>query len=116
MEQFLVVGTSEGMLVLDAGTGNTLRTLPSVSSAKHYCAFISDDKCVISHDNELPVQLVNVKSGEVVSGIDVESDVTCLAACPFNRVLAIGLQDSTPNFRVIKVHFPLGDNIETGKR
>ena len=116
MEQFLVVGTNEGMLVLDAGTGNTLRTLPSVSFAKHYCAFISDDKCVISHDNELPVQLVNVKSGEVVSGIDVESDVTCLAACPFNRVLAIGLQDSTPNFRVIRVHLPLGDDIETGKR
>ena len=116
MEQFLVVGTNEGMLVLDAGTGNTLRTLPLVSFAKHYCAFISDDKCVISHDNELPVQLVNVKSGEVVSGIDVESDVTCLAACPFNRVLAIGLQDSTPNFRVIRVHLPLGDDIETGKR
>ena len=116
MEQFLVVGTNEGMLVLDAGTGNTLRTLPSVSFAKHYCAFISDEKCVISHDNELPVQLVNVKSGEVVSGIDVESDVTCLAACPFNRVLAIGLQDSTPNFRVIRVHLPLGDDIKTGKR
>ena len=116
MEQFLVVGTNEGMLVLDAGTGNTLRTLPLASFAKHYCAFISDDKCVISHDNELPVQLVNVKSGEVVSGIDVKSDVTCLAACPFNRVLAIGLQDSTPNFRVIRVHLPLGDDIETGKR
>ena len=115
-EHFLVVGTTEGTLVLDAETGNTLRTLrPSTFS--HFChfTFISDDRCVAISDSDLTLQLLNVKSGELVTAIDVESNVSCLAACPFNRVLAIGL-DSTPNFRVIRMHLPRGDDIENGKR
>ena len=108
MEQFLVVGTTGGLLVLDAETGNTLRTLGLSFSLFLHCTFISDDTCVISA-RDLTVQMFNVKSGELLTGIDVESDVNCLAACPFNRVLAIGLKDSTPNFKVIRVHLPRGE-------
>ena len=108
MEQFLVVGTTDGLLVLDAETGNTLRTLGLSFSLFLHCTFISDDTCVISA-RDLTVQMFNVKSGELLTGIDVESDVNCLAACPFNRVLAIGLKDSTPNFKVIRVHLPRGE-------
>ena len=116
-EQFLIVGTTEGILVLDAETGNTLRTLrPSTVSHFWRFTFISDDRCVAISNSDLTLQLLNVKSGELLTAIDVESDVSCLAACPFNRVLAIGLQDSTPNFRVIRVHLPRGDDIENGKR
>ena len=109
MEQFLVVGTTDGLLVLDAETGNTLRTLGLSFSLFLHCTFISDDTCVISA-RDLTVQMFNVKSGELLTGIDVESDVNCLAACPFNRVLAIGLKDSTPNFKVIRVHLPRGED------
>ena len=116
-EQFLVVGTTEGILVLDAETGNTLRTLrPSTCYHFWRFTFISDDRCVAISDSDLTLQLLNVKSGELLTAIDVESNVSCLTACPFNRVLAIGLQDSTPNFRVIRVHLPRGDDIENGKR
>ena len=108
MEQFLVVGTTDGLLVLDAETGNTLRTLGLSFSLFLHCTFISDDTCVISA-RDLTVQMFNVKSGELLTGIDVESDVNCLAACPFNRVLAIGLKNSTPNFKVIRVHLPRGE-------
>ena len=108
MEQFLVVGTTDGLLVLDAETGNTLRTLGLSFSLFLHCTFISDDTCVISA-RDLTVQMFNVKSGELLTGIDVESDVNCLAACPFNRVLAIGLKDSTPNVKVIRVHLPRGE-------
>ena len=108
MEQFLVVGTTDGLLVLDAETGNTLRTLGLSFSLFLHCTFISDDTCVISA-RDLTVQMFNVKSGELLTGIDVESDVNCLAACPFNRVLAIGLRNSTPNFKVIRVHLPRGE-------
>ena len=109
MEQFLVVGTTVDILVLDPETGNTLRTLfPSFSFVLH-CTFISDDICVISNvDSTFP--LSNVKSGEILTEIDVESRVICFAACPFNRVLAIGLEDSTPNLKVIRVHLPLGED------
>ena len=106
MEQFLVVGTTSSILVLDAETGNTLRTLrPSTLFRLWHCTFISDDTFVISSCIST-VQLFNVKSGELLTEIDVESRVTCLAACPFNRVLAIGLRYSTPNFKVIRVHLP----------
>ena len=108
MEQFLVVGTTDGMLVLDPETGSTLRTLGLSFSLLRHCTFISDDTCVIS-GGDLTVRLLNVKSGEFLTEIDVESRVNCLAACPFNRVLAIGLRYSTPNFKVIRVHLPRGE-------
>ena len=109
MEQFLVVCTIDGILVLDPETGNTLRTLDRVLPPVLHCTFISDDTCVISGLHSI-VQLFNVKSGERQTKIDVEGSVNCLAACPFNRVLAIGLLDSTPNFKVIRVHLPRGED------
>ena len=110
MEQFLVISTTDDILVLDPETGNTLRTLrPSTLFRLWHCTFISDDTCVISSCNST-VQLFNVKSGELLTEIDVESCVTCLAACPFNSVLAIGLWQSTPNFKVIRVHLPRGED------
>ena len=116
MEQFLVVGTTDGILVLDPETGSTLRTLGLSFSLLRHCTFISDDTCVIS-GGDLTVRLLNVKSGEFLTEIDVESRVNCLAACPFNRVLAIGLRYSTwPNFKVIRVHLPRGKDRRNGKR
>ena len=115
MEQFLVVGTTDGILVLDAETGNTLRTLGLSFSLLRHCTFISDDTCVIS-GGDLTVRLFNVKSGEFLTEIDVESRVNCLAACPFNRVLAIGLRYSAPSFKVIRVHLPRGEDRGNMKR
>ena len=106
MEQFLVVGMSEDFLVLDPETGNTLRTFPHSCFFLRCCKFISDDTCVISGFKT--VKLLNVKSGELLTEIYVEDHVTCLAACPFNRVLAIGLGFSTSNFKVFRVHLPRG--------
>ena len=109
MEQFLVVNTTNDFLVWDAETGNPLCTLrPSTFSLFRHCTFVSDDTCVIS-GFDLIVQLFNVKSGERLTEINVESFVRCSAACPFNRVLAIGLKNSTPNFKVIRVHLPRGE-------
>ena len=115
MEQFLVVGTAEGILVLDAETGNTLRTLRPSFFQFRLCTFISDDTCVITGSN-LTVQLLNVESGELLTEIDLESHVNCLAAGPFNGVFAVGLRVSTPNFKVIRVHLPRGEDRGNGKR
>ena len=116
MEQFLVVNTTEGFLFLDAETGNTLRTLHSSCSLFWHVTFISY-KCVAISSAEFYVQLLNVESGERLSAIDVEGTVSCLAACPFNRVLAIGLRYSTwPNFKVIRVHLPRVKDRRNGKR
>ena len=115
MEQFLVVITNEGVLVLDAARGNTLHTFRLLDLFLSCCTFISDDKCVISCSDST-VQLLNVKSGEVLSTMDVNDFVTCLAACPLNRVLAVGLDHSTPNFKVIRVHLPRSEDSKNGKR
>ena len=117
MEQFLVVMTAEGLKALDAKTGNTLRTLQISYFCRNSitCTFISDDTCVIA-GYCIPVSLFNVKSGEFLSVIDVESQVTCLAACPFSRVLVIGLFNSTPNFKVIRFLLPRGEDNENGER
>ena len=116
MEQFLVVCTIKGILVLDAETGNTLRILrPSTYPYLWHCTFISDDTCVIS-GLDFTVQLLNVKSGELLTEIEVEGDLTCLAACPVNRVLAIGRENCTPNFKVIRVHLPWGEDRGNWKR
>ena len=104
MEQFLVVCTTDGILVLDPETGNTLHTLGC--HLLHF-SFVSDDPCVI-FGVDSTFQLLNVKSGELLTEIDEEGNVTCLTACPFNRVLAIGLRNSTPYFKVIRVHLPRG--------
>ena len=106
MEQFLVVCTTDGILVLDPETGNTLHTLGCY--LRHF-TFVSDDPCVI-FGVDSTFQLLNVKSGELLTEIDEEGNVTCLAACPFNRVLAIGLRNSTPYFKVIRVHLPQGED------
>ena len=109
IEQFLVVGMTDDTLVLDPETGNTLRTLGLSFPLRLYCKFISDDICVISGDDST-VRVFNVKSGELLTEIDEEDDVSCLAACPFNRVLAIALSFSTPNFKVIRLYLPRGED------
>ena len=114
MGQFLVVTTAGIMSFLDAETGSTLRTL-SLFSGWRNCKFISEDKCIL-HGPDFIFQLSNVKSGEILSAIDVEQCVTCFTVCPVNRLFAIGLKNSTPNFKVIRVYIPQGEDSGNGKK
>ena len=114
MEQFLIVWMTGGLLVLDAQTGNRLHILPSFPYQFRHCKFISDENCVF-YRSDVTVALVNVKSGELLSVIDVESEVSCLTACPLNRLLAIGLQNNVPSIKVIRVHLPRDEHSKNGK-
>ena len=117
-EQFLVVASARGMLVLDSKTGNTLRTLLNSRQffSESFFTFISDDECVACSGN-YTYQLLNVKSGELLTAIYHGSFVTCLAACLFNRVVVFGLgQNVTPNFKVFMACLPRGDDSENSKR
>ena len=111
-EHFLVVPSKKTVFVLDAETGNTLHTILVSGDIR----FISDDKFVVSRYRLTRVELFNLKSANPLSVMGLESGGTCLAACPFNRVLAIGLWDSSPNFKVIRVHSLQGEDSENGKR
>ena len=107
MEHLLVVSTVD-LLVLNAETGNTVRTFPRFSFFNH-CNFISEKECIIPR-SDLTVQMFNIESGKLLTSFDVESEVTCLAVCSFELgLVAIGLKSATPNFKVIMVHLPQSD-------
>ena len=98
-EQFVVIFHPD-VLILDAASGNSLYTFSGVT-----CKFLSGEECVVL-DFRDQVKLCNIKFGYLVSVIDVEGGVTCLAACPSQRLFAIGLKDSSPNFKVVQVRLP----------
>ena len=107
MEHLLVVSTVD-LLVLNAKTGNTLRTFPPFSLFNH-CNFISEKECIIPR-SDLTVQMFNIESGKLLTSFDVESEVTCLAVCSFELgLVAIGQKSATPNFKVIRVNLPQSD-------
>ena len=104
-EQFLVIFQCDvypfgDVHILDAASGNSLHLFSLAT-----CKFLSDDQCVVYHLGG-KVELYNVTSGHVLSVVDVDGDVNCLAACPSQRLVAIGLRYSSPNFKVIRVWLP----------
>ena len=110
-EQFIVIWERRHYIqpayVLGAVSGNTLHSLSGgdgVSDVK----FVSDEECVLScsEQSRYHLQLFNVRSGHLLRVIDVASFVPCLAACPSERVIAIGQRDSTSGFKVLRVRLP----------
>ena len=104
-EQFVVIWERDDfpfrdVHVLDAASGNILHLFAAAT-----CKFLSDDECVVC-DISRRVALLNLTSGHLLCVIDVEGHVSCLAACPSQRLVAIGLSNSTPNFKVIRVWLP----------
>ena len=112
-EQYCVLAQpfSKGFYVLDVVLGNVLRTIqphshdPSVSVGFD-CKFVSDE-CVVCITDGIArhiLELFNVKSGDLLSEIALESSVYSLAACPRERL--IGFTDSKVNFKVLRVKLP----------
>jgi len=101
------------MWVLDVISG-TLRTLqPHTNDFLVFdfdCKFVSDDECITSGFSDRTrggfLQMFNVKSGDLLSEIAVEGRVYSLAACPHERLIAIGFEDSKMNFKVLRVKLP----------
>ena len=108
-ERFALIGAHhQGMCVLDAVSGETLHTLCK-GGQLFDCKFVSDEECVIS-SNALSgaycLKIFNVKSGDLLSVINLEAPVNCLAACPRKRLLAIEQYGSKHGFKLIQVHLP----------
>ena len=124
-EQFVVIFVDEigfattSVYVLDAISGQTLHILPEDSGQYFDCKFISDEECVIScgtSSRDYCLQLFNVKSGDLLSVLHLDSEANCVAACPRKRLLAIAQSDSKHGFKLIKVQLPQDKDIRKSKR
>ena len=104
--------------VLDAISGEALHILCEGYEYSD-CRFISDEECVIScrtDSGDYCLQLFNVKSGDLLSVLHLDSEANCLAACPRKRLLAIGQSDSKHGFKLIQVQLPQDKDIRKLKR
>ena len=102
--------------VLEVVSGKTLSILEprshesSVVFDLHVdCKFLSDEECITCYSELYAghfLHLLNVKSGDLLSEVSGESPLYSLAACPRERLIAIGLRDSEVNFKVLQVKLP----------
>ena len=124
-ERFVVIfsdgiGFAEpGVCVLDAISGETLHILHEGYLWYFDCKFISDEECVISCQTlsrDYCLRLFNVKSGDLLSVLHLDSGANCLAACPRKRLLAIAQSDSKHGFKLTKVQLPQDKDIRKSKR
>ena len=96
------------MFVLDAISGETLHTLCEGFLHSGF-KFISDEECVISCrtlSGDYCLQLFNVKSGDLLSILQLDVEANCLAVCPRKRLLAIAQRDSKHGFKLVHVQLP----------
>ena len=114
-EEFVLVSarTSQSrqeVHVLDASSGNTLRTLCSVDNVSN-CAFVSNEECVIDRRDSsrgYHLLLFNVRTGDLLSVLDVYTtdEPNCLAAFPQKGLIAMGLWNSKRMHPFIEVRVP----------
>ena len=117
-EQYFVFGGTWGyvnpLCVLDVVLGKTLhmlqlRTHDDRIPLIHDCKFVSEEECVAHISDVFSgdfLQLFNVKSGDLLSEITLESSLYSLAACSRERLIAIAFCDSEVNFKVLQVKLP----------
>lgn len=120
-EQFLILHTASprmGVYVLEAVSGKTLHNLCGGDGFLS-CKFVSDEECVISSEASSRhhfLRLFNVKSGDQLTVISMESAIICLDSCPRKCLIAIGLEESKYNFKLIQVKLSRGRESRNSKR
>jgi len=124
-EQYCVLigPPGEALYVLGVVSGKILRRIqprthkPGIL-AKVRCEFVSDECIVYFIDGRGGhfLQLFNVKSGDLLNEIAMESNVYSLAACPSKRLIAISFTDSKMNFKVLRVKLPGDKHSRKSKR
>ena len=113
--QFFVISGAEqghGVYLLDAYSGSTLQMLWKGEADRS--VFVSNDECVVQTSEPPSVtclRLFNVRSGQQLSVLNIESQLTDLTCSPRNGLIAICEKNTNHNFRVIRLRLS-GDNKE----
>ena len=105
-EEFVLVSSNTGVVVLEASSGKYLRTLCTVGSIVDF-AFVSKTECVIvcmNTSGSYCLLLFNVSTGDFLTVLDIDFVPSrCLAFCPQKGLIAIGLNNSECMCAVIQV-------------
>ncbi|XP_078383734.1 uncharacterized protein LOC144666215 [Oculina patagonica] len=104
---------SPGVHILDAISGDTHHTLPNSNNVVD-CKFVSDEECLVYNRGINVLRLFNVKSGDLLSVMDIEERPCCLAVCLPHHLIAICL--SSDRFRLIRVWSPQTKDRRKNKR
>ena len=109
-EEFLVIhwgenlDSEEDLCVLDSFSGNTLRILQTGRACGF--RFVSDVECVvqtkITSDYGHCLLLFDIRSGDLLSVIDLETYPVSIASCPGKGLFAVAQLDSEVLFKVIQ--------------
>jgi len=106
----------QSVYVLDAVFGDPLQMLCR-SKWICCCTFISDEECVVFTDDISSfsrLQMFNVRTGDLLSVMEMERCVYRSASCLEKGLTAVGLERSMLDFKVIQVHLP-GKNKDSKK-
>ena len=107
-EEFVVVWgkalvDGPGVHILDALSGDTHHTLPNSKNVVD-CRFVSDEECLVYNRGINVLRLFNVKSGDLLSVMDIEERPCCLAVCLPQHLIAICLTGF--RFKLVRVWSP----------
>lgn len=106
-EEFVVTWASfssgHGVHILDAKTGETQRTLLEDQDDIVDCKFVVNCESLVCCSKDNFLRLFDIRSGDLLSVLDVEEQPCCLGACVDKALVAIGLWGARLKFVHIKL-------------
>lgn len=106
-EKFVVTWASfnsgYGVHILDANTGKTYNTLFKHQDDIVDCKFVVNDDYLVCCSKDNFLRLFDIKSGDLLSVLDVEEQPCCLGACLDKPLVAIGLWGARLKFVHVKL-------------
>ena len=87
----------QGIHVLQAETGQTLHVFLRDQKDIIECKFL-DDESLVCCSGENFLRLYNVRTGDLLSGLDIGEQPFCLGACLYHPLIAIGLSGTRIKF------------------
>ena len=116
-EEFVVTwasfSTGYGVHILDAKTGETQRTFLKDQDDIVDCKFVVNGESLVCCSEDNFLRLFDIRSGDLLSVLDVEEQPCCLGACLDKPLVAIGLWGARLKF--VHVKLPSGQEAE-GKK
>jgi len=106
-EDFVVTWNSldsgYGVLILDAKTGETLHTLLKGQDNLVDCKFVGNGESLVCCSEDNFLRWFNIRSGDLLSVLDIEERPHCLGACLEKPLVAIGLTGARLKFVYVKL-------------